>query len=331
MQNYPLKLYMLLVCRQFGRLPKSDQLILLARNAPLYIQLCLGTYLSSPSYKHQYCLLEIYNQLCSDQDSSVPEKNYEGNYVDLKRFNAITRLFRSNADLDHYGQLIDQVKNLNPLTCSRFRAVLAYAILFDCDESLKLSSFDDVNESAAQAELLLQSCTAVYTSLNELKALFARMAVFCAYNIEWDNKQIYEDNGTVCTADPSFKLFSGFDLVMTYTQEEELWLDKQFQHMEEAFRSVTIGDEMINEFFMYSLGVPLSKKYMKNVVSLTLERMWRVYNIHHEFKELPGSTQRELMARNGPSGLAVMICHYENCSQGMQQIREGFGELDEIR
>ena len=321
--------------RHFRRLAKSDQLLLLARNGPLYIQLCLGTYLSSPSYKHQYCLLDIYNQIYSDNltglDSPGLETKYEGNYIDLKRFNAITRLFRTNADLEHFGQLIDQVKTLNPLTCSRFRAVLAYAILFDCDESLKLTSFVEVKEAGAHVELILQSCSDSYTSLNELKALFAQMAVFCAYNIAWDNSQICEENGTVCTADPSFKLFSGFDLVMTYTQEEELWLDKQFKHMEEAFRSVTIGDEIMNEFFMYSLGVPLSKKYMKNVVTLTLERMWRVFNIHQEFRELPVSTQRQLMAKNGPYGLAVMICRYENCPQGMQQIKEGFGELDEIR
>jgi hypothetical protein len=94
---------------------------------------------------------------------------------------------------------------------------------------------------------------------------------------------------------------------------------------------VTIGDEIVNEFFMYSLGVPLSRKYMKGVISVTMERMWRVLNIHPEFKELPLQTQRGLLSANGASGVAVMICRYESCPRGMQQIQEGFGEIDEIR
>ena len=94
---------------------------------------------------------------------------------------------------------------------------------------------------------------------------------------------------------------------------------------------MTIGDDIINEFFMYSLGVPLSRKYMKGVISVTMERMWRVFNIHPEFKELPSQTQLGFLSANGAAGVAVMICRYESFPRGMQQIQEGFGEIDEIR
>jgi hypothetical protein len=75
---------------------------------------------------------------------------------------------------------------------------------------------------------------------------------------------------------------------------------------------VSIGDEMLNEFTMYSLGVPLSRRYMRNVVSITLERMLRVLNIHPEFKELSSQTQREVIARNGSLGLAILVSMLQN-------------------
>jgi hypothetical protein len=46
---------------------------------------------------------------------------------------------------------------------------------------------------------------------------------------------VIDENETVCKADPSFK-FSAFNLTMTYTDEEELWLGNQFKHINEAFR-----------------------------------------------------------------------------------------------
>jgi hypothetical protein len=88
---------------------------------------------------------------------------------------------------------------------------------------------------------------------------------------------------------------------------------------------------MTNEFFMYSLGVPLSKRYMKGVITITLERMWRIFNVHSEFKELPSQTQLDMMSTNGPVGLAIMVSRYESMTTGIQQIQEGFGELDEVR
>ena len=94
---------------------------------------------------------------------------------------------------------------------------------------------------------------------------------------------------------------------MSYTDEEERWLKLQSSHVDEAFRTVPIGDEMLNEFSMYSLGVPLSRRYMKSVFSITLERMWRVLRVHPEFQELSGQAQREVMEANGSLGLAVMI------------------------
>jgi hypothetical protein len=51
---------------------------------------------------------------------------------------------------------------------------------------------------------------------------------------------------------------------MLYTDEEEGWLRKQFQLLDDAHKSVRWGEETIKEFMMYSLEVPVSKHFMKS-------------------------------------------------------------------
>jgi len=60
---------------------------------------------------------------------------------------------------------------------------------------------------------------------------------------------------------------------------------------------------------------------MKNVLSITLERIWRVFNAHPEFEDLPSHSQLDLMGTNGPIACAVMICRYESRPLGIQQIQ----------
>ena len=36
----------------------------------------------------------------------------------------------------------------------------------------------------------------------------------------------------------------------------------QFKHVDEAFRSVAVGDDFISEFLLHAMGVPVSKTFM---------------------------------------------------------------------
>lgn len=315
---------------------------MLARNTPLYIQQGLGAYFGARSVKDQLKLLKSYKHLTSNiQDNAgdpcefaaekedLEQCSRTGGFVDLKRYNALTRMFKPGTDINHYMELTNQMTQFSHPSCFEASAVTAYALLFDFDDATKLVDPETVRECQEQAEMLVRSNTSA--DFANLKKTLKQMAVFCACNISWEG---HEGDNNLDVFSPDAEdynyTFPGFNLVMSYTEEEELWLNQQFKHIDEAFRSVPIGDEMLKEFFMYSLGVPLSRKYMKSVVSITLERIWRVFNIHPEFKELPCQVQRELMAVNGPLGLAVMISRYESIS-GIAQIREGIGELDEDR
>ena len=44
--------------------------------------------------------------------------------------------------------------------------------------------------------------------------------------------------------------------------EEENWLTKQLANFEEAWSAVSLGEDHIREFIMFSYDVPLSKAFM---------------------------------------------------------------------
>lgn len=326
--------------RSFTQLNKNDQRILLARNTPMHIQFGTGFFFGASSVKNQLDLLKSYRQLTVGREFSpkpdlndiIKELNVETNsknFMDVKRYNSITKLFIPGSDVDHYIQLTDQIKRLFPNPGIELRAIMSFAMLFDFDNETRFSDPDAVRQVRNEADSLVRS-RGVMDNFEELKSVLRKMAAFCAYNISWDDYHS-EANGAVSVAeDDQSCQFPWFKLVMSYTDEEERWLKLQSSHVDEAFRTVPIGDEMLNEFSMYSLGVPLSRRYMKSVFSITLERMWRVLRVHPEFQELSGQAQREVMEANGSLGLAVMISRYESLC-GIQQIREGLGELDEAR
>ena len=99
--------------------------------------------------------------------------------------------------------------------------------------------------------------------------------------------------------------------------------------MDEAFRSVTLGDEFLKEWILFAKGVmPASKMFLPTYLSAVLERMWRVLRVHADFEELPTGLQLQIMHTNCLKGMSLVSVRGEH-STGMQQVQNGFGELDE--
>jgi hypothetical protein len=116
---------------------------------------------------------------------------------------------------------------------------------------------------------------------------------------------------------------------MPYTQEEEGWLNYQICQMETAFRSVSIGEELLNEFTMYSLGVPLSKSYMKTALSFGMERVWRMFKTHSEFTSLPTVYQGDILAQRGMVVLCILLVKFGSYDTGIEQLQFAFSQYDE--
>ena len=116
---------------------------------------------------------------------------------------------------------------------------------------------------------------------------------------------------------------------MPYTQEEECWLQNQIQEVEAAYQSVPIGEELLEEFTMFSLGVPLSKSYLKSVMSLGLERARRMFQAQPQFTVLPTKYQLDILLQRGLVIMCVFLCKVSSFDNGMEQLRYGFSQNDE--
>ena len=90
------------------------------------------------------------------------------------------------------------------------------------------------------------------------------------------------------------------------------------------------GEELIQEFVLYSSGAPLPKNHIPRVFAIFLERIWRMINAQPEFEEISTQEQLELISSNSSPALAFMAVKAETCSDGFEQARTGGGELDEV-
>ena len=105
----------------------------------------------------------------------------------------------------------------------------------------------------------------------------------------------------------------------------------QFTLIEKAFRSVSVSEQLVQEFMMAALGIPLPKHHAPNIMAIFMERIWRVYRIHPEFVEMPTQLQLELITTNSALGMAMLALKSENCKSFSDQLQAGFGELDDQR
>ena len=152
------------------------------------------------------------------------------------------------------------------------QALIAYIILFDRKPSSNDMDDEALKEIDRRNEILYLKFVEKVDesfSIQDLSHCLVKMAIFCSYNIDW-----YSTDLTSVKA-----------VVMEYTGEEECWLQEQLQVLESAFRSVWIGDDILEEFTMFNLGVPFSKSYLPRIFAVYQERIRRIFRcqFHHHF------------------------------------------------
>lgn len=157
----------------FCILDPMDQQKLLARNTHTFIQLYMG----------QFLLVEPRHIPTSPGDPH-PKKAWTNNFQQrlyLERFNAVTELFIPGANLDEYGVCISKLKSLPELSNFRQKAVVAYTILFDCDDKTVCSTNLNLNFIFDYYVRTCENCI----SFSSLTENLREMATFSTNNIEW--------------------------------------------------------------------------------------------------------------------------------------------------
>ena len=91
---------------------------------------------------------------------------------------------------------------------------------------------------------------------------------------------------------------------------------------------MSLGEDHIREFIMFSFEVPVSKSYMHNAIAVYNERVLRLLKIHKEFQMLPHHLQTALIKQNRMyiSALQCAVC--ENSETGYEQLVFTYGESD---
>jgi hypothetical protein len=79
--------------------------------------------------------------------------------------------------------------------------------------------------------------------------------------------------------------------------------------------------EQIREFLMISLGVAPSETFTPTYARIVLERVWRVLNVHSEFRDLRTRDKRAIFGIVGPLGFALIVAKQENNSCAMKQLK----------
>lgn len=283
--------------RHFVELSEAEQIQLLRRNTPLYIQ------------------LQITSCLLTQEMSNVFEMMFDSDQI-MPKLESMRSLLKPNSDLNYYNNLIRKLRSLWLLDQVDQQAILSFILLFETDslvESPEDSSLDELgltslglyNNHIESLDSELDYQTFVTT--------IVQMSIFCSENFSFDD---FSSN----------KLQQR--IVMPYTEAEESWLDHQYKLFDEAFFSVSLGEEIIQEFFMHSLGVPLSKSYCFRLFSAILERMHRIYKTQPDFLQLPNHVQNEMIQTNAKLGLSMIISRSESFSCGMDQIKAAYTDTD---
>jgi hypothetical protein len=67
-------------------------------------------------------------------------------------------------------------------------------------------------------------------------------------------------------------------IATSFSAEEQNWLEGQFEVIDAAFQSVSVGKGLLHEFAMHARGSPVSKTFLLSVIATGNERAKRIAN-----------------------------------------------------
>ena len=314
-----------LMNREFLSLPKDDQRKLLARNTPLFIQFILSQYFTAESGFDQISWLlgsHCPHDLSSDVKQSLRR-------ISLKRLNQHLNLFHIGANLDNFKEFTSRVRL--PMGKYKCSAVWCHIILFQSDTATYLEDKEKVHSLCQDAALIIPHSAYVFKCSEKPNVpgmIFTAeaMARFFAQNVIWANNENSDDFSSTyfgsspdSRSPPSSSDESPNVLVPAYSHHEENWLQGQLEKFDVAIRSAPLGEDLMNEFIMYTMDVPLSKTFMPMSMKIFNERFRRVLKIHPEFNNVSQSEQESLWRSNSIYATALTVAYLESCKTGNEQ------------
>ncbi|TRY76250.1 hypothetical protein TCAL_08790 [Tigriopus californicus] len=325
---------------QFHNLPQDDQRQLLEHNSPLFVQYILARYFGSKTGSEQ--LSWLLGESIPDIMASIPLSK-----VSLASINKVIGLFQKRCDLSSYENLVEQLGSLGLGLIHN--SIVAIVILFTQTEDMNLTEAIKVQEVlesmvdfASQAENLRAPLAPIpKEKLEKLIDILIVISKFYSKGTinnmpqttsEQFNEMRSSNDGTNTTqVHLPIKTEDVYptELEMPYTIEEEAWLKNQLHMFQAAYSEVSLGDDLVNEFVMFTYDVPLSKRFVPAELSTFMERTRRILKFHPEFECLTTTEQANLLKNNCNKVVALCSVKSESFPTGYQQLQFCFGNMDE--
>ena len=236
--------------------------------------------------------------------------------VNLQSFNSVSKTFKAGAELCFYFRLLMRLHNIR-VSSMKDLAVLAFVTLFDAGTGTGNGSRFDP-ETLRVRQLLFDGFIAKPEFGFNLDSLSSTLVTMHSFSRQ-------------CAAANNATHKSLCAMTVAYSEDEEKWLKGQFSFVEQAFRSLVVDEEMIQEFMLIPYGVHPPKDHAKKIFSIFFERVLRVFQVHPDFAALSGAEKAVCIRGNSPLGLALMIVKAETCPSFIEQLKDGLGELDDDR
>ena len=110
--------------------------------------------------------------------------------------------------------------------------------------------------------------------------------------------------------------------------EEDMWLNCQLVKYRDNMKSINLGEYLMKEFCMYSLGVPIGKRFMAAAMQVFNERFRLIMKMHPEFNDLPGNLQHRLWRNNIWYCVALNMTKLETSTSAEEQMDFACGYSD---
>ncbi len=109
------------------------------------------------------------------------------------------------------------------------------------------------------------------------------------------------------------------------------WIQKKFDLLKKCFVSIDLGEFLFKEFVSYSMGVPLTKSFMKQAIKIFEQRFRSVLLSHPEFSSLNRDQNQILANINLMECVALNVSRLEICADGREQLQFACGINDELQ
>ena len=290
---------------EFGNLPLNQQKPILLRGAQRLTQYFIGQYFASDNGKSQIQWLTAFHHFQQFDGNELP-------YLSLEEFNKMVGLFSPGLKYSFYLRQVHEFRSwkIPPW----LNGLIAAVCLFHSNGHSSAFCEEDL-------ELFVKAA---------LPKIYSTTGVFCQ-----DLTRICETMFDVfeghldATAIDSPTLTSVLsEVLVSFSESEEVWLNKRLAIFEDAFSSVNFGPELVRECIMHSLSVPLSKRFVSCTTVIFAERLKRALLLIPEFKHIPAQDQIQMLQVNIMPAVAVYVSRLVTFRNGEEQLRLLFGQKD---